>query len=250
MRAILTIASKDLRAVLWSPIFMLITGLCTVIWSNSYIRVFYRFAEDSMNAGPSGEMSLQRYVFNAHISLVNLLLIFVVPALTMRLLAEEKKQRSFDLLLTAPVTSTQIVLGKFIAGLGIVSVLLGVSLLYPLITRAAADYSMSLLLLSYFGLFLVAAMYVSVGLFASSLTESVMLSVVMGLSFNILIWFIGQGADSSEGFAKILDHVATVQHFFNFLIGSVKLTSLVYFASVVGLFVFLTQRVVESSRWR
>ncbi len=250
MRAIFTIAGKDLKNLLKSPIFYVIGGLCAVIWSNSYIRVLLKFVETSMLQGPQSGMNLQRDVFTPHISLVNLLLIFVIPALTMRLLAEEKRQRTYDLLLTSPITSTQIVLGKFLAGVAAVAILILISLLYPLVTFGVANFPLLPLFSAYFGLLLVATCYVAVGIFASSLTESVVLSVIMALIFNIMLWFIGQGAEGGEGVNKILEHLAIAQHFFNFIMGSIKLKSLVFFLSVVGLFVFLTQRVVESSRWR
>jgi ABC-2 type transport system permease protein len=127
-----------------------------------------------------------------------------------------------------------------------------ISFLYPLATRFVAEYPFGPLLSAYFGILLVSATYVAVGLFASSLTESIVLSVVMGLIFNILLWFIGQGAAGSSNpiVSGVLEYLSLGQHFLNFILGAIKLKSLVYFLSVIGLFLFLTQRVVESSRWR
>ena len=115
-----------------------------------------------------------------------------------------------------------------------------------------AEFPMAPLLSAYAGVVLVSAAYVAVGLFASSLTESVMLSVVLGLIFNILLWFISQGAgnNSNAVVAGVLEYMSLGQHFLNFILGAIKLKSLVYFISLISLFVFLTQRVVESSRWR
>lgn len=255
MRAIGTIAWKDLKNLLTSPLFYIISGLCTVLWSYSYIRNLLVFAEQarmSMAQGGESGMNLQREVFMMHISQINLLLVFVVPALTMRLLAEEKRLRTYDLLLTSPITATDIAVGKFLAGWGAVGALIFISFLYPLSTRLVADYPIAPLLSAYLGVVLVAGAYVAVGLFASSLTESIVLSVVMGLIFNILLWFMSQGTggENSPTVASVLEHLSLGQHFLNFILGSIKLKSLVFFASVIGLFVFLTQRVVESSRWR
>lgn len=255
MRAIFTLAGKDLKNLLSSPMFYVVSGLCSVLWSYSYIRALLMFAEKSrmyMQPGQDGGMNLQREVFMMHISQINLLYVFVVPALTMRLLAEEKRMRTYDLLLTSPVSATEIAVGKFLAGLGAVSVLTAISFLYPLLTRAVAEYPMLPLLSAYAGVILVSAAYVGVGLFASSLTESVMLSVILGLIFNIMLWFISQGAgtDNMPMVTAVLEYMSLGQHFLNFIMGAVKLSSLVFFASVIGLFVFLTQRVVESSRWR
>ncbi len=254
MRAIMTIASKDFRNLLTSPMFYVISGLCSVLWTYSYLRALLLFAERSryMQPGMEGGMNLQREVFLLHISQINLLFVFVVPALTMRLLADEKRMRTYDLLLTAPISATQIAIGKFLAGLGVVTVLTGISFLYPLITRFVAEYPMAPLLSAYAGVIMVSAAYVAVGIFASSLTESTMLAVVLGLIFNILLWFISQGAgtDNLPLVSSILEYMSLGQHFLNFIMGAVKVASVVFLASVVGFFVFLTQRVVESSRWR
>lgn len=255
MRAIFTIAGKDLRNLLFSPMFYVISGLCTVLWSYSYLRALLMFAEKSrmfMQPGQEAGLNLQREVFLMHISQINLLYVFVVPALTMRLLAEEKRLRTYDLLLTSPISATHIALGKFLAGFGAVGVLTGISFLYPLLTRTVAEFPMGPLLSAYAGVLLVSGAYVAVGLFASSLTESVMLSVVLGLIFNILLWFISQGAgyDSMPTLSAVLEYMSLGQHFLNFIMGAVKLASIVFLGSVITLFVFLTQRVVESSRWR
>lgn len=254
MQALFTLAGKDLRILLTSPMFFVISGLCSILWSYSFMRNLLQFAQRSqmmMQPGMEAGMNMQREVFLAHISQVNLLFVFVVPALTMRLLAEEKRIRTYDLLLTSPVSATQIALGKFLAGWGAVSALTLVSFLYPLLTRTVAEFPMAPLFAAYLGVLLVSGAYVAVGLFASALTESIVLSVVMGLIFNILLWFIAQGAGEQGGMlTAVLEYMGVGHHFLGFIMGSLKLNSLVYFASVIGLFVFLTQRVVESSRWR
>jgi ABC-2 type transport system permease protein len=255
MRGILTLAGKDLKNLLTNPLFFVIAGLCTMLWSFSYMRALLEFAEHSrgfMQPGMEAGMNIQRGVFLPHISQINLLFIFFVPAFTMRLLAEEKKTRTFDLLLTSPLTATQIVIGKFLAGFGSVLVLIMISFLYPLMTRAVAEFPFGPLLTAYLGAILVSAAYVAVGLFASSLTESVMLSVVMGLIFNVMLWFISQGSGGSSNpiVAGVMDYISFGQHFLGFILGVVKLKSLIYFSTLIGIFVFLTQRVVESSRWR
>ncbi len=253
MRATYTIAWKDIRNLLTSPLFFIIAGLCTILWSYTFIRNVVQFAENSrQNMGAESGLNLQREVFMMHISQINLLFIFVVPALTMRLLAEEKRLRTYDLLLTSPVTATNIALGKFLAGWAAVLALTLISLLYPLSVRTVTAFPMGPLLSAYLGVALVSGAYVAVGLFASSLTESIVLSVVMGLIFNIMLWFIAQGTggDSSPVVAAVFEYLSIGQHFLNFILGSIKLKSVVFFTTLIGLFVFLTQRVIESSRWR
>jgi ABC-2 type transport system permease protein len=255
MRTVMILAWKDLRILLTSPLFYVVSGLCAMLWSYSYMRNLLAFAERSrvyMQPGMETGMNLQREVFLMHISQINLLFVFVVPALTMRLLAEEKRMRTYDLLLTSPITPSQITLGKFFAGLGVVSTLTLISFLYPLGTRAVAEFPIAPLLSAYLGVFLISAAYVAIGLFASSLTESVLLSVIMGLIFNILLWFVsqGSGADGGSIVSAVLEYMSIGQHFLGFILGTVKLNSLVFMLSLTALFLFLTRQVVESSRWR
>jgi ABC-2 type transport system permease protein len=191
-------------------------------------------------------------LFLRHLSYVNLILIFVVPALTMRLFAEEKKLKTFDLLLTAPVTSWQIVGGKLLAALSAVLFVMLLSFIYPASMRFFAEFSWSTLLLAYLGIFLVAAVYASMNLFASSLTESAIVAYVMAVILNVFIWFIGMGVDvvDSSVARAIFEHISLNQHLSAMVEGTLRTTGLVYFASLIFLFAFLSERVVESARWR
>lgn len=256
MSRALTIAGKDFRSLVMSPMFLFIAGSSALLLSYSFLRNLIQFSEQSamsaMQFGGEGGMNITMTVFMSHISITNLLFVFVVPALTMRLLSEEKKMRTYDLLLTAPVTAGDIALGKFLAGIGAAGVLILISLAYPLGTRLFSDFAVAPLLSAYAGLTLVTAAYVAVGVFSSSLTESVMLSVVMGLIFNLALWFVAQGSDfvDNSTWVAFMEHLSVGQHFANFVRGTPKLSSLVFLLSCSGFYVFLTQRVVESSRWR
>ena len=255
MRAMFTLAKKDFKNLVKSPLFFIMAALCTGLWSYSYMRAIIEFAAKSRMYTQQGQdpmLNVQREVFVPHISLLNLLLVFVVPALTMRMISEEKRLRTFDLLLTAPINATQIALGKFLAGLGTVSVLIFLSMLYPLFTRLIATFPMGPLFTAYFGMLLVASAYVAIGVFASSLTDSVILSVIMGLIFNILLWFISSGvnSDASPAVTAVMEYLSVGHHFMGFIMGTVKLKSFVFLLSLTALFIFLSQRVIESARWR
>lgn len=254
--AALTIAWKDFKSLITSPIFLVIASLASCLWSFIYLRQILEFAARSM-AGPmmggqAGGQSIHFTVFTSHIWLTNLLFIVVIPALTMRLLAEEKKMRTYDLLLTSPITATDIALGKFLAGYGAALTLMFISMLYPLGTALFADFAMAPLLTSYLGLAFVVGLYVAVGVYSSSLTDSVLLAVIMGVIFNLTLWFISQGSEFSNQpiFAAIMEHLSVGQQFVSFVRGTLQISATVFFLSAITLFVFLTQRVVESSRWR
>lgn len=254
MRPIFTIAWKDLRNLITSPLFYVISGLCTAVWSLVYISTFFEFVNQAsafLQPGIESGLNIQRNVFLKHIWVTNYLYFFVIPAFTMRLLAEEKRQGTYDLLMTSPITATQIAIGKFLAGVGAVALLTFFSFLYPLGTRLVGEFPLGPLLIAYLGVMLVSSAYVAIGLFASSLTESVLLSVVLGVVFNLVFWLIGQGGGmGSSMISEVLDYMSLGPHYVGFLLGSIKVNSLVFVLSLIAIFVFFTQRVVESSRWR
>ena len=257
MRSILTIAKKDFETLVLSPLFMILATLCTSLWSFNYLRSLFTFvakigAPASPFGGGAGGQNIYRSVFFEHIGGINLLLIFIVPAITMRLLAEEKKMRTFDLLLTSPITSTDIAVGKFLAGWGAGSVLVLLSFLYPMGTGVFAEFQWGTLITAYAGVVMLTALYVGVGLFASSLTESVMLAVVMGLIFNLLLWFVSQAGSLSDApmYQAVMEQMSLGQNFVSFLKGTIRISSVAFFVTATALFVFLTQRMVETARWR
>ncbi|MCB0355586.1 MAG: ABC transporter permease subunit [Bdellovibrionales bacterium] len=255
MRALWSIAWKDFRTLVTSPIFFLTTAICTAIWSFNFLRAVSRFSQMSsmppqFRQGQS--LNIHYHLFVDHISLINLIFIFAIPAITMRLISEEKKSGTYGLLLTSPITATSIAVGKFLAGFLVSLVLIGVAFLYPLGTRAFTEFSMGPLFASFLGVCLMTATYVAVGLFASSLSQSQVLSVILGILFNLILWLMSQGSQMSDNevLSAIFEYIHVPQQFFSFIKGTISTSALFFFFISIGFFVFLTQRVVESSRWR
>jgi ABC-2 type transport system permease protein len=256
MRGILAIAKKDMRSLFMSPLFYIIAGLCTTLWSLMYIMSLRDFAQRSQmmafQGGGAQAPNIHYEVFAKHISLVNFIMILATAALTMRLFAEEKKNRTFDLLLTSPVNATQIVLGKFFGGLAINWMLVLISFLYPVSLALFAKFDWGPLFSAYIGLFLLVGCYVAIGTLASALTESPVLAVLLGLIFNVGLWFLGALFEDADlpFFQALHEHLSIGNHFVNFLKGGIHVASLAFFLSVMAFCVFATQRVIESSRWR
>ena len=257
MNGTLTIFKKELKGFYFNPTFWVICFLISVIFSWVFpiqLNLFAQFLTNYvMQQGvPTNQLNIHYGVFLRQLSYLNLLLIFVVPALTMKLFAEEKKLRTFDLLLTSPVTSLQIVLGKYFAALGAVAGLVFVAFLYPLSTSLLATLNWTPLLIAFCGIFLVGGVYSAMDLFASSLTENTIAAYIISIMFNLSIWFIGIGAEvvDSEAGRKIFEHMSLSTHLSALVEGTIRTNGLVFFFSVIVLFCFLAERVVESSRWR
>lgn len=256
MRGAFIIAGKDLRNFFFSPLFYIVAGVCSVIWWVFFalgLRSFIAQSAMAMYQQRGGDgIPLHFAVVYGFISMVNLIMILAVAAITMRLFTEEKRNRTFDLLLTAPVTSTEIVIGKLIAGTLTTWALVGVSAIYPLSLFAYGTIDAGPMFSSIIGLMLLCAGYVAVGMFASSVSSSAVVSVILALVLEMSLWFVGAIADgtSDPSSRSIIEHISVGGHFTDFMKGSPSIAGLVYFVSLVFFFSFLTRQVVESTRWR
>lgn len=251
------IFKKEFRGFYKSPTFYLVAGLMSTVFSWVYPVQLSMFGDLLNNyvmqqGVPKGQLNIHYGVFLRQLSYLNLLMVFVVPALTMKLFSEEKKMKTFDLLLTSPVESLDIVLGKYFAALTAVAGIVFVAFSYPLATATMATISWGPLIIAFIGILFVGAVYASMNLFASSLTENGLVAFVISVILNISIWFVGIGADvvDSEVARKIFEHISLNGHLSNWVEGTIRTTALVFFLSVIGFFCFLTERVVEATRWR
>ncbi len=256
MRA-LTIANKEVKSFFSSPGFYVIGGISCAVFSWMYPIQLGRFYE-GLSQGvaspgmPKEMMNIHATVFMQHLGILNLMLLLIVPAFTMRLLSEEKKIRTFDLLLTSPITSMDIVLGKFIATCALLLGYMLLALSYPLITSTFATVHWPTLATSFTAIFMLGCVYAAIDLFCSSLTESVFISYVVSLIANIFIWFMASGSQimDSNISRQVFEHISLGNHLGEMVNGTIRTSSLIYIVSLVVLFVFLAERVVESSRWR
>lgn len=258
MSGIMIIGKRELRTFFTSPTFYIIAFLMTAIMSWLYPITLSMFAQQAqsgmMQPGMNTQMMNIHYgVFLRHLSYLNLIMIFVVPALTMKLIAEEKKLKTFDLLLTSPVTSMDIVVGKYLSALGGIFGITLISLLYPLATRAVAEnIPWAPLIIAFFGIFMLAAVYAAMDLFCSSLTEQSLIAFVMSVILNISVWFISAGVDmtDSQTVRTVLEHISLNTHLAGMVEGTLRTSGLIFLFSLIAFFLFLAERVVESSRWR
>lgn len=257
MNATLVIFKKELAGFFKSPLFYFLSFMMTILLSILFSISLDKFAQTSANAmmqfGMQPQLLNIHYsVFLPHLSIINLILIFLIPALTMKLISEEKKVRTFDLLLTSPINSVSIVLGKYFAALVTILGLIAVSFIYPMVSRRVFEFSWAPTLVAALGIFLVAAVYTAMNLFASSLTDNGLIAFVLSIVFNLSIWFVGALNESFDdaGIKGFLEHISLNNHLAGMIEGTIRTDGLVFFVSLIFLFCFLTERVIESSRWR
>jgi ABC-2 type transport system permease protein len=181
---------------------------------------------------------------------MGVILLFIVPAITMRLFAEERRDRTDVLLFSAPIDSWAIILGKFFAALGFVGVLLVGTLPYPIILLATSNLDPGILFSSYCGLILLVASFIAVGLFFSAMTENQVIAFVLTMGSLLFMWVLA-GASYSVGpiLGEIIRYASIFTHFSNFGAGVLDTSDILYYLSLIGLGLFATNLAFDANQW-
>lgn len=237
MQVAWAIFKKELRIYFVSPlayvflgVFLLLAGL-----------FFY------LGVTMTGEASLRVMLGNLSVSLL-----FLLPLLTMRHFADERRSGTYELMMTAPVPLWALLLGKWAASLTLcLALLLGTSL-FPAILAYYGDPDWGIIATSYLGLFLVCGAFVSAGLFSSSLTDEPVAAGLIGVVMLLPFWIAGTAADlvEAEWLRTAFRHMSFLTHIEPFTRGVIDSGALAWFALFTFCFLFLTWRSVESRRWR
>jgi ABC-2 type transport system permease protein len=230
-----TIALKELRSYLTSPMAYIVTGIFLALTGTFFALSSSTYYETSIDGFSN---------------LGSILLLLLAAVLTMRLIAEEKKLGTWELLLTAPVRDSEVILGKFLGSLGILVVMLVLTLYYPILLWIFGDPDWGPILTTYLGLFLLGGVSLAVGLFASSLTSNQIVAAVVAGGILFALWYLGLAADLAPGqLGEILGYVSLSYHFPDFTSGVIDTRGIIYYLSVAALFLFLAARSIETSRW-
>ncbi|MBI5546859.1 MAG: ABC transporter permease [Deltaproteobacteria bacterium] len=265
MRNVLAIAKKELNVYFTTPVAYVVFAVMSVIASYFFIAAVKQFLDASMMAmqmpqyrDPS-QLNLTDYVIAPVVFNMGIFFAFVTPLVSMRLIAEEKRHKTFELLMTAPLRPYEIVLGKYLGGLIIVGVTVLLLMLLPVIlhffaasagTGGAGGIEWQTTLAAYFGLFLWSATALAVGLFISALTDSQVVAAIISILMLLLLWLASWMASGAEGTIRdVLSYLSASQHLVGFVRGSFELKDVVYYLSWIVLAIFLTHRAVEAQRW-
>lgn len=180
-----------------------------------------------------------------------LVTIFLTPILCMRLMSDEKRLKTDQALLTSPVSIPGIVLGKFFSACLLYLICMAIFLIYGFTLSFFVTPKWPVILCNCFGLFLLAATLIAVDIFLSSLTESQMIAAVSGFAAGLFVYLLDNvaGAVSVTFINKALTAISFLNHYQNFTVGLLSLADVVFFLSLIALFVFLTVRVIEKKRW-
>jgi len=260
MKIVLTIAGRELRSFFSSPIAWSVTALFLLIFGGFFwlfltdfanrAPELYQFAGNPAYAEMLGELNLTGWVVRPLFGNTQVLFLLLVPALTMRLFAGEKKQGTYEFLLTSPLTVAQLVAGKYLAGLAMVSILLLSSAVFPATLYLVGSPDTSVILTGYLGLFLLGGAFVAVGTFASSITENQIIAAVLTFVILLFFWIITWAQPLASGIvADVISTLSFLEHFEDFIKGVLDTRHLVYFLSFIVFFLLLAGRAVEAVRW-
>jgi ABC-2 type transport system permease protein len=257
VRNVLAIASKDIRSQFVSPIaYVVLTGFLLLGgWFffnllarfNFLLQLYLSFR----NPEAMQRLNLNEFVVAPLLHNLSVVLVILIPVITMRSFAEEKRSGTYELLMTSPLSVTEIVLGKFIGSFVFVLVMVLLTGIYPAILFSYGNPEAGVVLGGFLGLLLLATAFLSVGLLTSSLTENQIIAAVSCLVVLLLLYVIAWPAETAgPTLGAVLRYVSLTEHFGDMVKGVIDTKTLVYFASVTVLALFLTQRSVESLRWR
>jgi ABC-2 type transport system permease protein len=236
VRNVWAVATRELRSYFLSPLAYVVIALFLALAG-------YLFALILANGR---EASLRGLVQN-----VSVLYLFIVPAISMRLLAEEQRTGTVELLLTNPVQEWEIVSGKFLASILLLLVMLALTLLFPLFLFVFGKPDVGPIVSGYLGIFLQAAAFLSVGLWASSLTQNQIVAAIVSFAFLLILWLsdnLGQFLGGTIG--QIVSYTSVINHFQSFPQGVIESKDVVYYLTLVIAGIVLSTLSLQSRRFR
>lgn len=251
----LAVLKKELRLYFGSAIayvvffaFLLVAG-----WFFSQIVFFFSLQsmQSAMNPMLAQGLNPTENIMRPLFSNMSVVLLFFMPMLTMRLFAEERRSGTIELLLTYPVRDGEVLVGKFLAALGLFALLLLLTGLYPAMLAYFARVEWGAIATGYLGLLLLGGACLSIGILISSLTENQIVAGMITFLVLLLLWVIRWGADFATGPVRtVIQQVALTEHMDSFGKGVLDTNDIVYYLSVIALALFATLRSLDAKRWK
>jgi ABC-2 type transport system permease protein len=254
MRNILTICRRELYSYFVSPvawvllaIFAVLSGFFTLAATSEFMRQSLR----SQMMGQSMPMSINDFVIAPLFGNISVVSVLLIPLMTMRLLAEEKRQGTIELLLTSPLHEWEIISGKFLAAVLMYGCMLLVLLIDCSFLFIYGTPDWKPVATGFLGTLLMGASLLSLGTFISSLTSNQIVAGAIGFALSLLLWLLSWSTAFGEGaFVQFLNQLSIVSHLDSFSRGVFDTKDVIYYLSMIFFGLFLTARSIESLRWK
>jgi ABC-2 type transport system permease protein len=248
------IYKKELRLYFTSPVAYVLLTIFLLIAGYFFFSIFSFFTRASMQMAMNPQMGRDLNVTDAVLrplfANLSVILLLLMPLVTMRLFAEERRSGTIELLLTYPVRDGAVLAGKYLAALTMYGVMVAGTLAYPIMLVSFARVEWGPLLTGYLGLLLMGAMFLAVGLFASSLTENQVVAAIVTFGVLLMFWIIGWTAEFAGGpLGAVLTHLSILEHNDTFAKGVLDTKDIIYYVNFTVLALFLALRSLEARRW-
>ncbi len=249
------IFKKELRLYFSLPVAWVVVAVFLLLAGYFFYNIFAFFAlasmQSAMNPSMARDLSVTDGVMRPLFSNISVILLLLMPLITMRLFAEERRSGTIELLLTYPVRDGAVLMAKYLAALVLYVLMLALTLLYPGIVAYFARLEWGPLVTGYIGLLLMGGTFIAVGIFASSLTENQIVASITTFGILLILWIIGWSADYLGGWGgKVLQHLSILEHNDNFAKGVLDTKDVLYYLNFIVLALFLTLRALEARRWK
>jgi ABC-2 type transport system permease protein len=250
----MAVAHKELKAYFASPIAYIVIGLFALMFGFFYYTLLGLFIEQGMRmmglqGGPTqnvNEQLIRPLFLNASV-----LLLFLLPMVTMRTYSEEKRSGTIELLLTAPLTDWQIILGKFAGAMLLYAAMLAVTFIHVGVLFAFGTPEWIPIVTGYLGLLLMGGCFIALGLLISSFTKNQIVAGTLTFAVFLLLWVINWPSSmAGPRTAAVLDYLSVTNHLDDFTRGIVDTKHVVYYLSYIAFGLMLTARTVDTERWR
>ncbi len=235
MSKALTIAQRELGAFFVSPIAYAVSAAFLLISGYFFAIILI-----------TSRLATLEYLFGN----INITLLFITPLLTMRLLADEQRTGTLEILLTAPVRDWEVVTGKFLAALGLFVVMLAFTLYYPfLLWYLGGNPDFGPIISGYLGMILLASAMLALGTLASALTENQIIAAVIAFGMLLILWLLEAVSGLAAGATSVFQALSLSAHFGDFSQGAINLEDVVYYLSMTIGALFVATRVLETRRY-
>ncbi len=257
MRNVLAVAGKELRTYFHSPIAYLVMTVYAVLCGFFFISMTSRYVRLSLRMSMMGGMgapptSLNEIIIRSLLEgVLTVVLLLLIPLITMRLYAEEKRSGTMELLLTSPLTDLEIILGKFLGALALFAILVIMTFLYIGVLFLYGNPNGKPVLANALGLLLYGGALLALGMWFSTFTKNQIIAGSIGMAAFLMLYVLDWVTEySSSSTGKVLSYLALTTHFNNFAKGVIDLSDVVFYLSVIVLGIFLTARSVEALKGR
>jgi ABC-2 type transport system permease protein len=257
MRNVFAVAGKELRAYFHSPIAYLVMTVYAALlgfffYSFTATYIVQTFRMQAMGGMGAPPMSLNEYIIRPLLAgILTVVILLLVPLITMRLYAEEKRSGTIELLLTSPLSDLEIILGKFLGAMALYSVLVAMTFLYIGLLFVYGNPNAKPLLAQVLGLLLYGAALLALGMWFSTFTKNQIIAGVVAFAVFLLLfvmdWVTAYGSGTAS---EVISYMSLTKHFDNFAKGVIDLSDVVFYVSVMVLGIFLTARSVDALKGR